>query len=114
MNIILVGIGGAIGSVLRMIVSSYLSKLKIFNISIGTLFVNITGSILLGLFIRYNLDEKMYMLLGIGLLGGYTTFSTFNYELSGLIKQKKILSSICYMFFMYTLSIIGAFLAITI
>jgi|AGTN01.3.fsa_nt_gi Integral membrane protein possibly involved in chromosome condensation len=75
--LILVGIGGAIGSVLRY----RLSRLPDFQgLPIGTLVVNATGSFVLALLAFAPVTGDLYDLLCVGLLGGYTTFSTFGFE----------------------------------
>ena len=75
--IMLVGIGGAIGSVLRF-VSSRIQPLQ--GIPAGTLLVNITGSFALALLAFSHVSGDLYSLIGTGGLGGFTTYSTFSYE----------------------------------
>lgn len=78
-NLLLVGLGGAVGSVLR-----YLCQ-RSLNVSFpyGTLLVNILGCLLIGLlwglFTKHT-DEPKRLLLVTGFCGGFTTFSTFTYE----------------------------------
>ena len=74
---ILVGIGGALGSILRF----ELSKLQpVRGIPAGTALVNILGSFAFSLVVFAALPGDLYWLIGIGLLGGFTTFSTFCFE----------------------------------
>jgi len=75
--VILVGIGGAIGSVLRF-VCSRIQPLR--GIPAGTLSVNIAGSFALALLTFSHVGGDLYFLIGTGGLGGFTTFSTFSYE----------------------------------
>jgi len=75
--IILVGIGGSLGSILRF----ELSKLQpVRGIPAGTALVNILGSFAFSLVVFAALPGGLYHLIGIGLLGGFTTFSTFCFE----------------------------------
>jgi len=75
--IILIGTGGAIGSILRF----ELSKLQpVQGIPAGTALVNILGSFLFSLVAFAPLSTDLYSLIGIGALGGFTTFSTFCFE----------------------------------
>ena len=79
-NILLVGLGGAVGSMLR-----YLCQRSLNAVSFpyGTLSVNILGcliiGILWGLFTKH-IDERLRLLLVTGFCGGFTTFSSFTYE----------------------------------
>ena len=84
-----VGLGAAIGAVIRYIITAWWKKLKI-DWPLATLFINITGSFLLGILTKNFAGNSSVMLLfGIGLLGGYTTFSTFNVELISMIDEKR-------------------------
>lgn len=82
-NIILVGIGGFAGSVCRYLISLYTIKTMDGAIPYGTLFVNLTGSLLIGLiaglFARSNY-QSLQLILITGFCGGFTTFSTFSLE----------------------------------
>ena len=92
-NIILVGLGGALGSILRYITSILFNYFFLYSF-IGTLIANIIGSFVVGLLI-YNLQNKflsaniIYYFFIIGLLGSYTTFSAFTYETIELVLNNK-------------------------
>lgn len=80
-----VAIGGAVGSAARFALSSVLQRWSGTPFPIGTLVINITGSLLLGFLIRYalgtsSITPEVRALLTTGFCGGYTTFSTFSYE----------------------------------
>ena len=75
--VILVGIGGAVGSMLRFEVS----KITPYRgIPLGTLAVNVLGSFAFSLIVFSHGSDDILYLFGIGGLGGFTTFSTFSYE----------------------------------
>lgn len=83
--LILVGAGGAIGSLLRY----QLSRLQaVYGLPFGTLIVNITGSFFIGVLTGMSLSADLFAFIGIGILGGYTTFSTFGFETFRLIESK--------------------------
>ena len=75
--VILVGIGGGLGSILRF----ELSKVTAYRgIPLGTLLVNVIGSFAFSFIVFSNAPGDIQYLVGIGGLGGFTTFSTFSYE----------------------------------
>ncbi len=92
-NVILIFVGAGLGGVLRYWLSSGLHALLGKQFPYGTLFVNVSGSLLMGfLFIvimdRFQgLGPQLRSLLLIGLLGGYTTFSSFSIETVNLIEN---------------------------
>ena len=90
-NILLVGLGGGIGSIARFVCQKYIHEWHPHPFPIGTFFVNILGCFLIGLF--YGLSEKgniltpeWRILLTTGFCGGFTTFSTFSFENIQLLK----------------------------
>lgn len=83
-ELILLFIGGGTGSVLRYLISAECNKVNNSDFPLGTLIVNVTGCVLIGLFYslstRLNLSAETRLLLTTGLCGGFTTFSTFSNE----------------------------------
>lgn len=84
--------GSALGGVSRYLVGGMVQKLFDTTLPAGTLMVNLTGSFLLGLLLRYALETptltpELRALLTIGFCGGYTTFSTFSYETFALLED---------------------------
>lgn len=108
MNIVmlsLVGAGGAMGAMLRFWVGSLLAPLSIAGqFPYGTLVINLLGScalgLLAGLLMRANdggyASSALYLLLGTGVLGGFTTFSTFSLEVVQMIDRGATASAIVY------------------
>ncbi len=117
-NIFLVATGGATGAVLRYILTN-LSK-NIFSSSIyGTFSVNILGSFFIGYLITSNYDKNISedfikFFLIIGLLGSFTTFSTFSFEVVDLITSKKIFFSFIYILLSIFSCILFAYLGMII
>ena len=85
MAYVLVFLGGGFGSVLRHIVNVLTGRLFGLNYPIGTFTVNVTGSLVMGLFAGYfafkgDASQSWRLLLMTGVLGGYTTFSAFSLD----------------------------------
>jgi CrcB protein len=84
--------GSALGGVSRYLVGGMVQRILDTTFPAGTLVVNLTGSFLLGLFLRYALETptltpEVRAFLTIGFCGGYTTFSTFSYETVALLED---------------------------
>ena len=83
-EILLVGTGGFIGAALRYIVSAWLSQFTRFGFPLGTFAVNFIGCTLLGIFVGLGLGKTTTLPLrefeAIGILGGFTTFTTIRLE----------------------------------
>ncbi len=90
-NVILVALGGSIGAVLRYLLSIFMIQLFGSSFPFGTLLVNLLGSFLMG--VVYALGQLSHVspeikeLVGIGLLGALTTFSTFSNETLLLLQE---------------------------
>jgi CrcB protein len=81
MNLFLVAVGGAAGSVLRYLVSLLFMGM---GWPWGTLLVNILGSFAMGMFAGIGLSPQQRLLWMTGVLGGFTTFSAFSLETATL------------------------------
>lgn len=98
MNCLAVGIGGFVGSVLR-----YLAGFAIPSngFPLGTLTINIVGSFVLALIAGYVTggvitDERLSLLLRVGLCGGFTTFSTYSLETMNLLRDGRTGAAVAY------------------
>ena len=111
----LVATGGALGAVLRYLLTN-ISKTLFASSIYGTISVNILGSFLIGYFITSNFGNNLSenfikFFLIIGLLGSFTTFSAFSYEVVDLINSKKyIFFFYLYFYFYFYMCILSAYL----
>ncbi len=91
MNVLLVALGGAIGAASRYLLGGWIQGRLGPDFPWGTFIVNVTGSLLIGVVLglvdRGALSGVARLFLAVGILGGYTTFSTFSYETLKLIEQ---------------------------
>lgn len=109
-----VALGGAIGTLVRYIVGGLDYRFSSGVFPISTLVVNVTGSLaigfLWGIIDRFNFSPNVRMFVFIGVLGGYTTFSTFSLETFNLMRDGEYRIALMNMFFSVTLSIVAVFL----
>ncbi|MFA5069359.1 MAG: fluoride efflux transporter CrcB [Candidatus Omnitrophota bacterium] len=90
-KLIVIGLGGAIGAVSRYAAAGLAYRFSNGVFPIGTFIVNITGSLLIGflwgIVERFTVTPNTRFFVFIGVLGGYTTFSTFSLETFNLIRD---------------------------
>lgn len=75
-----VGLGGSAGALLRFAVDGHVSRLVDGVLPIGTFVVNVSGALLLGVLVGLAPGSGLSRVAGTGVLGGYTTFSTWMFE----------------------------------
>jgi len=85
MRYLLVLIGGGVGALARYVAASAIMTRFGGKFPLGTLTINVTGSFLIGFLMtmlteHFELDPRWRLLLVVGFLGGYTTFSSFEWE----------------------------------
>jgi len=112
MKFMLVALGGFLGAISRFIISQHLSKNMV--IPVGTLTVNLIGSLILGIIIGLKLQSNIALLIGTGFLGAFTTFSTLSFEMVKMMQSKQRNKCVMYLLFTYgggiSLAYIGFFI----
>lgn len=114
-HLLYVAAGGAAGAVLRYGLSAFITQQTGHGFAYGTLAVNVIGSLLMGLLIGVLARADMpggplHMLLAVGLLGGFTTFSTFSLDTVNMLQRGETLQAGVYIGASVLLSI-GALIA---
>ncbi|HHY73358.1 MAG TPA: fluoride efflux transporter CrcB [Bacillus bacterium] len=110
----IVGLGGALGAVARFLLGKFINGRSngLFGFPLATLVINISGSFLLGVIVNLHMqgqmDEWLWLFLGVGFCGAYTTFSTFGYETIMLIEAKKTNLALLYVTSSIVVGVIAA------
>ncbi len=112
----LVGAGGALGAMGRYGTGVLITRFWGVMFPFGTLFVNITGSLLMGLLIGalarftpvWQADARLFV--AVGILGGFTTFSAFSLDVVTLVQRGATVQAVMYM----TVSVVVSVLALLV
>ncbi|HTR99583.1 MAG TPA: fluoride efflux transporter CrcB [Bacteroidota bacterium] len=97
MNLLVVFIGGGLGAVARYLLQGVVYRFSGTEFPYGTLIVNILGCFTIGLLMssmeeRFLATPTLRLFLTIGILGGFTTFSSFSYETMALLREGNFLA----------------------
>ena len=92
MAVLLVALGGALGSVARYLVGGWISRRLGVSFPYGTLVINLTGSVIVGFFMiwateRVLIDPRWRLLVVVGFCGAFTTFSSYAFETMAYFEQ---------------------------
>jgi fluoride exporter len=113
-----IALGGAVGAVSRYLVSGWVTSLLDTTLPWGTFVVNVLGSFLLGFLFRTVevslVSPEMRAMLAIGLLGAFTTFSTFSLEAVALVQEGAWLRASSYVLGSVFLGIAGVLVGISL
>jgi len=97
---LLVALGGALGAVARVAVGSVFARRIGIAWPYGTLFINVTGCLAIGLFLAWSagreLSPALRYFFPVGFVGAYTTFSTYEYETHRLLQLGQAPGAIAY------------------
>ena len=98
-NILLIGIGGFIGSILRYLASGYAQQIsRTIDFPYGTLVVNVIGCFVIGFLSQLAEDRGVFtnqsrLFVFAGFLGGFTTFSSFGNETLNLMRDSQMMNA---------------------
>lgn len=100
-KLLAIALGGATGAVIRYLIYYYFDRFHQSNFPWATFIVNLGGSFLIGflwgLFDRYYISPGLRMFIFIGILGSFTTFSTFAFDILSLSKDGEIKLMLAYL-----------------
>jgi CrcB protein len=109
-----VGIGGIFGSITRFLLGKWITNNSSAMFPLGTWMINVTGSFILGILAVLHLNNEIpewsWKIFGIGLLGAYTTFSTFGYETIQMLQRKDTKNAVTYVFTSVILGVLFAWI----
>lgn len=114
-QIIIVGAGGFVGSALRFVVSGWVQRMVASSVMpYGTFAVNVLGCLALGFLggiaeYRQVIEPGQRLFLMVGILGGFTTFSTFAFESVSLLQDAEVTRAFLNIFAQVTLGFGAAF-----
>ena len=113
-QILLVGTGGAVGSILRLLTSVLITRSEPFLFPVATFIVNILGCFCIGLFANLIPENHLRFLLITGFCGGFTTFSTFSIETLTLVNNNQLPVAIVYVLSSCIVGVLAVWLGMTL
>lgn len=111
----LVALGGAIGAAVRHVTTATALRLFGAGLPVGTLFVNVAGSLLMGLLFVALTERgagRLSPFVLTGILGGFTTFSAFSLDTLQLVERGQSLSAATYVAASVILSLLAVFVGV--
>jgi CrcB protein len=119
MGYLVVFLGGGIGAALRHGINLAVARFVGGGFPYGTLLINVVGSLVMGLIVEYlalksGLPQRLRLFLTTGLLGGFTTFSSFSLEAALLYERGQMASAAIYVVSSVALGIAALFAGLAI
>ncbi len=118
-NYLFVFLGGGLGAALRYWLSGIIPRFAGTNFPFGIFTINIIGCFLIGFLMtafedRFLISPALRIFLTIGILGGFTTFSSFSYETISLLRDAEIFKASLYVIGSVSLCLFGTYVGSTI
>ena len=116
-QLVMIDAGGAVGSLMRFVLSTGVHRVVGRDFPYGTLSVNVFGSLLMGILYivlieRASVGAEWRALLLVGFLGAFTTFSTFSIETLNLIENGELIKAGTNVFLSVFLCVLAAWLGV--
>ena len=116
----LVGLGGALGAMARFGVGQIIGRLWPMSFPLATLLINLVGSLAMGLFVglmarwlpTWQSDARLFV--AVGILGGFTTFSSFSLDTIVLIERGEVVAAGAYVLLSGVLCLVGLYLGLLV
>ena len=119
-SFLLVGAGGALGAMSRYGVGMLVGRLWPMSFPLATLLINVIGSLAMGIFVGLMArllpawQEEARLFVAVGILGGFTTFSSFSLDTVVLIERGELLQAGTYVLLSVVLCLIGLYLGLLV
>ena len=112
LKIVAVALGGSVGAVARYLINISPLAAVFGKFPLPTFVINITGSFLIGFLMivfadKFDVSENIRIAVIVGFLGAFTTFSTFEMEVFGLIRDREFASGFLYLFLSVFVGFVG-------
>ena len=117
---LLVAVGGAIGSVLRYGTGVFVGSLWRNPFPLGTMLINILGSLVMGLFVglmarllpSWQNDARLFF--AVGVLGGFTTFSSFSLDAITMIERGELALAVLYILLSVVIAVPALYIGLVV
>ena len=115
MILLLISLAGGLGAGARFLLDGAITRRSALGFPVATLTINVLGSFLLGMVVQWSAvfgADQALLVLGVGFLGGFTTFSTASVELVALVRSRRARAAVILAVSMLVLSLGAATLGI--
>lgn len=112
LKILFIAAGGSLGAVARYLINISPAANVFGKFPLPTFLINITGSFLIGFLMivfadKFEVNENVRMAVIVGFVGAFTTFSTFEMEIFGLVREREFVTGFLYLFLSVFVGFVG-------